>query len=191
MVEITCDVQTLHRRRPRVLAEKLSGVSPVWPHVEPKPRPNEFVLVARYGQQITTAERDWRFPSLVNSIQCRYMERWLWVDAAQRSLRLRHAYFHLDHHRGPEDVPQEILAFHWEPLPTGPDDDDNNNLRRPHIHITCAREPIGHAHFGTTLTVSPESQSNPGYLDQLLGEVFAMVGVEVLDRINADPNNPW
>ena len=191
MADITCDVQTLHQLRPTALTKKLSAVSPVLPYVETKARPNEFVLVARYGEQITVAEREWRFPSLVSSIHCRYMERWLWVDATQRSLRLRHAYFHLDHHRGPEEVPREILAFHWEPLPTGPGDAHNNRLRRPHLHITCAREPLGHAHFGTTLTVPPESQSDPEYLDRLLEEVFAMVEIEVLDRINSDPNNPW
>lgn len=191
MADITCDVQTLHQLRPTALTGKLSSVSPVSPYVETKVRPNEFVLVARYGEQITVVERDWRFPSLVSSIQCRYMERWLWVDATQSSLRLRHAYFHLDHLQGPEDAPREILAFHWEPLPMGPDDPDNSNLRRPHLHITCAREPLGHAHFGTTLTVPPESQTNPEYLDLLLEEVFAMVEVEVLDRINSDPNNPW
>ena len=191
MTEITCDVQTLHRVRPTELAERLSGVSPVPPHIETKVRPYEFVLVARYGEQITTAERDWRFPSLVASIQCRYMERWLWVDQTQRSLRLRHAYFHLDHHQGPDDVPQEILAFHWEPLPTSPDDKGNDSLRRPHLHITCAREPLGRAHFGTTLTVPAARQSDPEYLNQLLEEVFEMVEVEVLNRINSDPNNPW
>ena len=60
--------------------------------------------------------------------------------------------------------------------------------RRPHLHITCAPEPLGHAHLGNTLTANNDNQSNPAYLNQLLDEVFEMVQVEVLDRINSDPN---
>ena len=189
--EITCDVATLHQSRPFELAGKLSGVSPVRPHVEPKSRPYDFVLVARYGEQITTVERDWRFPSLVNSIQCRYMERWLPIDGQYSLLRLRHAYFHLDHHSGPDNPPEEIFAFHWEPLADVVEDGDGGYLGKPHLHITCAREPVGHAHFGTTLTVDADRQSDTDYLNELLEEVFKMVQIEVLERINRDNTGLW
>ena len=188
VIEITCDNRTLHQLRPNELASRLSGVSTVRPFVQPTPRPYEFVLAARHGPRPSGPERDWRFPSSVRSIHCRYIEIWLPVDALDRSFRLRHAYFHLDHHQGPDTPPKEILAFHWEPLAEMEVEGASEYPCRPHLHITSAPEPLGHAHFGATLTVNDDNQSNSTYLNELLDEVFKMIQVEVLDRINADPN---
>ena len=191
MTEITCDIGTLHGARPTDLVSRLSWVSPIRPYVEPKARPNELILVARYGNQITTAERDWQFPSLVSSIRCRYMERWLPIDQKYDPLRLRNAYFHLDHHEGPDNAPQEIFAFHWEPIAEINPDDVDAYVRRPHLHIRSAREPLGHSHLVATLTVSDDDQSNVAYLDELLNEVFRLVEVEVLGRINSAQDGSW
>lgn len=187
MVNVICDMASLNQERPEVLAECLAGISPIRPFVQHKSRPHVSDLVASFGVQNTRSLREWGFPSIVDSIECRYIERWLHVDDTDHTLKLRHTYFHLYHHEDPDQSPREILAFHWEPL--GSDDDDGGRelLWRPHLHLAFAPQPLGRSHVVVTLTVAPHEQADLEYLDELLREVMNMVRIEILNRINANP----
>ena len=187
MPGVTCDIETLAQSRPMDIARCLSGVSTVSPFIHPKSRRLEFVLVAAHGQPLTATEREWSFPSTVDWIECRYMERWLPVGATDDEWRLRHAYFHLYQHLGPDDPPKEILAFHWEPIGDDGSSTGAEHIRRPHLHLASSFEPLTRSHLIVTLTVPPESQTSVGYLNELLDEVIRMVGSEVLDRMPAQP----
>ena len=187
MADVTCDIRTLAQSRPTDIARCLAGVSTVSPYIHPKSRGLEFVLVAAYGQQLTAQEREWSFPSKVDWIECRYMERWLQVGATDETWRLRHAYFYLYQHIGPDDPPQEMFAFHWEPSEGNGLNDSHEPNRRPHLHLHSVPGPLSRSHLVVTLTVSPASQASVGYLDELLDEVINMVGTEVLDRM---PDRP-
>ena len=187
MPDVICEVTELSRTRPTRLAESLSVVSSIAPHVEYRSWPHEFILVAKYGQQISESLREWKFPSSVPFIDCRYIERWLPVDASYRNLRLRNAYFHLDQHRGPDNPPKEVLAFHWEPILANGSAGEATNLDRPHLHFSLAPQPLHRSHFVVTLTVPSHGQASVDYLNELLEEVIRMVGVEVLSRISDRP----
>ena len=186
-MDVICEMEHLNQSRPATLAGFLAGVSSVTPFVQHKSYPYVSELIASYGKPLTPSVREWSFPSVVDSIECRYIERWLPTDNSDRQLRLRHSYLHLYHHEGPHEEPREILAFHWEPIGDSSDSDSSEGIRRPHIHMTVARQPLGRSHLGVALTVPPNKQSNVDFLDKLLCEVIQLVRVEVLDRIEANP----
>ena len=188
MPNLTCDIATLAQSRPSTLTDCLSRISTVSPYVSHKSGPFEFVLVARYGAQLTDVVREWSFPSTVESIRCRYIERWLPVDNAHQIWNLRHAYLHLDRHLGRNELPQEIFAFHWEPTRNRSLDEEGEYEQQPHAHFAFAPYPLLRSHFGVTLTVAPNEQANIAYLDRLLDEVINMVRIEVLNRILSSPN---
>ena len=180
-------METLNRERPNFLAECLSDVSSVRPYVQHKSGPYVSQLVASFGAQSTRPLREWSFPSTVDSIDCRYIERWLPIDDANQKWRLRLAYFHLYLHTGPNQDPKEILAFHWEPFGDSDTSDERELLRRPHFHWVLTRPPLGRSHVVVTLTVAPDGQSSPDYLNLLLREVMNLVKVEVLIPIESNP----
>ena len=159
MADVTCDIRTLASLRPTDIARCLSGISTISPHVQTKSRGFEFVLVAAYGQQLTSQEREWSFPSKVDWIECRYMERWLQVGVRDETWRLRHAYFYLYQHFGPEDPPKEMFAFHWEPSEDNSPNDSDELSRRPHLHLHSAPGPLSRSHLVVTLTVAPRQPS--------------------------------
>ena len=187
MQPLTCDIKTLAQSRPMDLGRCLSGISTISPYVHPKSRHSEFVLVAAYGQPLTATEREWSFPSTVDWIECRYMERWLPVGATDDVWKLRHAYFYLYQHLGPNVPPKEIFAFHWEPVGDDGSNAGAEHIRRPHLHVASSLESLTRSHLVVTLTVPPSSQTNVSYLNELLEEVMGMVGVEVLNRMPAHP----
>lgn len=187
MPVLTCDISRLANSRPSILSECLSGISPVRPYVSPKSRQYEFLLVASYGGQLSDALREWNFPSTVDSIQCRYIERWLPAEATDQEWKLRHAYFHLYKHFDRNKSPEEIFAFHWEPEGVYRPNEGEEYERRPHLHFAFAPNPLFRSHFAITLTVAPDGQANVDYLDALLNEVVDMVRVEILNRILSNP----
>ena len=188
MADVTCEISELSQARPTHLAICLSAVSDVRPFVQKKTGPQELILVAKYGEQISDRVREWNFPSIVRSIECRYMERWLQSNTSQSEYKLRLVHFYLYQHYGPDELPKEVLAFHWEPIPDHRSDDEDGYRERPHLHVGLAPAPLPRSHFVVTLTVPSERQANVGYLNELLDAVFKMVGVEVLDRIRNRPN---
>ena len=181
MGEVICDLRTLDQTRPYELAEFLSKISLVRPFVEHHSAQQSSVLVASYGNQKARPARERSFPSTVDTIDCRYIERWIPIDKEGSKRKLRNAYLHLYHHIGPEQDPNELLAFHWEP---GGENEDEF-LLRPHFHMTRSPQPLSHSHLFATLTVSPHNQASVQYLNALLDEVIRTVRVEVLDRITA------
>ena len=112
------------------------------------------------------------------------MERWIPVGPTDETWRLRHAYFYLYQHLGPDDPPKEMFAFHWEPSEDDSQNQGDDYNHRPHLHLASAPWPLSRSHFVVTLTVSPDSQSSVTYLNEMLDEVIKMVGTEVLDRMS-------
>ncbi len=89
-------------------------------------------------------------------------------------------YFHLLQHRGRDEEPKEIVAFHWHSVGDG---SGYSNL--PHLHVKAAANPLPRSHFGVALTAEPAQQGSIEYLDQLLDEAISMVKAEVLKRISS------
>ena len=187
VADVICGIGELSQERPTRLARSLSAVSNVSPFVEAKSWPHEFILVAKHGRQISDSLREWNFPSTVPSIDCRYMERWLPMDASYNELKLRHAYLYLYRHYEADRPPKEVLAFHWEPMPDKQADGEGVYRERPHMHFGLAPPPLHRSHFVVTLTVDSERQASVEYLNELLDAVIKMVEVEVLDRIGDRP----
>ena len=116
MLDVTCDIRTLTQSRPSDLAKCLSGVSRLWPYIHPRTLQYEYQFVASsHGGRSNAPVREWDFPSTVETIQCRYMERWLPTEASDEIWTLRNTYLHLFWHMRLEEKPREIFAFHWKP----------------------------------------------------------------------------
>ena len=164
----------------------MAEVSDAHVNVSPISRTSEVVLAVSHGRQTETDERKWNFPSKVESVVCRYLERWLPLDATAQRFTLRNVYFYLFAQVEREADPRELLAFHWEPTRPLADGQDPD-LRRPHLHLTVAPRPLPKSHFCVTLTVASRDQSSVDYLDTLVGEALRMVKVEVLDRVLDEP----
>ena len=91
-------------------------------------------------------------------------------------------YFQLLHHRGRDQEPKEILAFHWHSV-----DEESEYGNLPHVHVKAAADPLPRSHFGVALTVGSAAQGTIEYLDRLLDEAVAMVDAEVLERLRETP----
>jgi len=96
-------------------------------------------LVATDEQTGTLRYRDESFRTSTQVLRCSYFE--LWRGSAGDDLMLEQAYFTLI-----EVVPatrtfRELLCIHADPA-------DNNDLKQgPHLHVSCAPDPMGHCHF--------------------------------------------
>ena len=161
--------------------ERLKLVSDAPLYVERKSTSSEFALTARSGEKLTSDMRRWSFPSSVDSIICKYGERWRPTSPNAQEFRLQTVYFQLLEHHGRDEEPKEIVAFHWHAVDGG-----GGYAGLPHLHVEAADNPLPRAHFGVTLTVEAQ-QNTVEYLDRLLDEAIAMVEAEVLQRIQRSP----
>ena len=89
MTEVFCDPRSFGApSRSRIIA-RMAEVSDANLNVSPISRAAEVVLAVSYGKQTVSDERMWSFPSTVDSVVCRYLERWLPVDATAQQFTLR------------------------------------------------------------------------------------------------------
>jgi len=186
MPDVVCGEQNLASVRPNQITQRLRKVSDSYLYIEHGRRSYEFSLVARSGVKITTAEQMWSFPSSVDPIICQYSERWIPTSPSAQEFKLKTIYFQLLEHKGREENPREIIAFHWEPLAEAEDESDQYKSR-PHLHVKLATGPLPRSHLDATLTVGTDQQGSVEYLDQLLDEAIDMIAIEVLERIRSTP----
>ena len=186
MPDVVCGERNLARVRPNQITQRLRKVSDSYLFIEPKQLPYEFSLVARSGAKITSDEQRSRFPSSVDTIVCEYMESWIPAAPNAQEFKLKTIYFQLLEHRGREENPRDIIAFHWEPLADAEDEADLYKSR-PHLHVKLATGPLPRSHLDATLSVGTDQQGSVEYLDQLLDEAIAMIAIEVLERIRSTP----
>ena len=180
MPNVVCDAQSLRRDRQREITKRLQLVSDAHLYAEPKSTLDEFVLAVRSGEPLTSDVRRWSFPSSVDSVVCQYGEHWRPTRRDAQEFRLQSVYFHLLQHRGRDEEPKEIVAFHWHAVGDG---SGYSNL--PHLHVKAATDPLPRAHFGVALTAGPAEQDSVEFLDQLLDEAISMVEAEVLKRVES------
>ena len=183
---ITRPAVELRRARAGEIRKHLRRVS--GPHVQVAPEQGlgVFGFTAYRGSTTTVDRRDWTFPSRVKSIVCHYGELWEIQGVADDMSRLQNLQFHLLEHRGPEEKPIEILAFHWHPS-TSDTDAEAGHDRRPHLHVSLAPEPLPKSHLGVSLSVPDSDQSTVKYLDALLEDAIGMIDNEVLNRLKSTP----
>lgn len=180
MPNVVCDAQSLRQDRRREITKRLQLVSDAHLFVAPNSKRDEFVLTVRSGEQLTSDVRRWSFPSRVDSVVCQYGERWRPTRRDAQEFRLQSVYFHLLQHRGRDEEPKEIVAFHWHAVGDG---SGYSNL--PHLHVKVAADPLHRSHFGVALTAGPAEQDSVTFLDQLLDETVSMVDAEVLKRVGS------
>ena len=183
---VICNHEELRRQRSEDIRRRLDQVSDGRVYVAPQPTSNDYFLTANYGQQVTSRRRDWSFPSIVDAIRCKYGEHWISVDSTDQEFRLRSVYFQLLQHRGADENPKEIIAFHWHPMNL-PEESEYGFKDRPHLHLQAAPDPLPKSHLGVALAVSTDNQGTVQYLDRLLDETIEMISAEVLDRLEASP----
>ena len=183
---VLCGVDTLSRRRPEAIRERLGKISPVVPRIDPRSLASRFELVVSDGERISSNSRDRTFPSKVDSILCQYRELWIPNEAAGQEYGLTQVFFQLLQHRGPDAPLAEVVAFHWHPRSLV-DVEQHQYDRRPHFHFSSSPAPLPRAHLVSTLGVAVEHQGTVDYLDELLDEVAAVFSAEVLDQLAKTP----
>ena len=179
---VLCGIDTLSRRRPEAIWERLGKVSPVVPRIDPRSLASRFELVVSYGERISSNSGDWTFPSKVDSILCQYRELWIPNEVDGQEYGLTHVFFQMLRHQGPDVPLVEVVAFHWHPA-TLDDVEQHQYDRRPHFHFSLSPAPLPRAHLISTLGVGVEHQGTIEYLDGLLDEVVEVLSAEVLDRL--------
>ncbi len=182
MTVIVCEVEDLSRGRLGEIRERLKLVSGDYLHIEPRSLQTLFEITATHGDPHLTSRRDWTFPSTVDSIVCQYRELWTPIGPTEQTYRLANIQFQLLQHRGPDESPIEIVAFHWHPA-TSVENGERHYNHRPHLHLSVAPDPLPKSHLGVTLAVAIDHQATVEYLDRLLDEAIGMVAVEVLDLL--------
>ena len=186
MTDVLCEVGSLRTKRAQGITHRLGRVADVVPHVTPRSLSDSFALIAKYGEQISSSDRDWTFPSAVHSIVCQYRELWRPVGSTGQEFKLENVQFQLLQHRGADKSLDEIAAFHWHPLLLVENREQRYN-NRPHLHLTRAPEPLAKSHLAVALTVATEHDTTVEYLDQLLDEAIEMVAIEILERLRLKP----
>lgn len=121
--------------------------------------------------------RDESFRTSVDLIRCRYFE--LWKSEGSSNLILDRAYFTLV-----TAVPEthgfsELLGIHSDPA-------DVSNLKQgPHLHVSCAKDPIPHCHFPLDLGALNSVLSDCSTLTDALARAINTVATDVLPRFKA------
>ena len=114
------------------------------------------------------------FRTSVKVLRCRYFE--LWRGAGRNMLSLNRAYFTLVKVLPTESVFPPLLCIHTDPA-------DNNDLKRgPHLHVSCAPQPIRHCHFPFDLGFLPTVLQDCDSLTAAMQRAINVVVTDVLPR---------
>lgn len=118
--------------------------------------------------------REETFRTSVKVLRCRYFE--LWRVARGKNLSLDRAYFTLLEVVSPSRPFQELLCVHTDPS-------DNDDLKRgPHLHVSCAPDPISHCHFPLDFGFLQAVLKDCDSLTAAMRRAIAVVARDVLPR---------
>jgi hypothetical protein len=118
--------------------------------------------------------RDASFRTSVETLRGRYFE--LWRTVGRTKLLLDRAYFTLERIQQASHTFDEILCVHTDP------GDIEEYKQGPHLHVTCAEQPIPHCHFpldlGSLHTVLKDCAS----LTTAMQRAIRVVATDVLPK---------
>ena len=163
---------------------RLSRVSDENLYVIPRTSYNALELIVNLGGRGSDVTARGMFPTSHDPYIGEYGELWRPVDQYENLYRLDSVQFYIKRHRGPELKPEEIVAFHWQPMANVDRFDGAGFVCRPHFHLSTAADPLAKSHLVATLTVPPDEQNNVEYLDCLLDEAIETIAVEILVRLD-------
>jgi hypothetical protein len=131
-------------------------------------------LVASDAPSNTLQRRQTMFSTTVASIRCQYFE--LWKVSKGQLMTLNRAYFTLLRLDPVRRDFSDVLSLHTDP------DDDDEMKQGPHLHISCAPEPLPHCHFpleaGFLELVLKDSEALTAAMQRAIG----LVAKDVLPR---------
>ena len=111
--------------------------------------------------------REESFRTSVNSLRGRYFE--LWKVAKGETLELDRAYFTLLRVKNGLSDFKEVLCLHSDP------GDEEELKKGPHLHVSCAEDPIPHCHFpldlGSLQSVLKDCESLTTAMERAIGVV--------------------
>jgi len=135
---------------------------------------NTMALVATDEKAGALHYRDESFRTSMDVLRCRYYE--LWQIAARGDLALDRAYFTLlEVVRATHDF-RDLLCIHTDP-------DDSNDLKQgPHLHLSCAPDPMGRCHFPLEFGCLKAVLKDCDSLTKAMQRAISVVAREVLPR---------
>lgn len=106
-------------------------------------------------------------------IRAQYYEVWA-PGESDREWELVKAYLHL-YLRGPTpEIRTELLALHSDPQ-------ENHKYKSgPHLHVSCAADPMHKCHFALNLDRLTDIKSNIREFDSTVSGTISMLADEVL-----------
>jgi hypothetical protein len=135
-------------------------------------------LVASDERQGSRDYREASFRTKNRAIRCSYFE--LWKIAGGRDLLLDRAYFTVLRVVPATREFRELLCVHADPA--APLD-----LKQgPHLHISCAPDPIPHCHFPLEFGFLPVVLADCGSLTAAIARAIRLVAIEVLPRFESN-----
>lgn len=131
-------------------------------------------LVASDGKSSALGYREESFRTSADVLRCRYFE--LWRGSASNIMTLDRAYFTLMEVVRETREFRDLLCIHTDPA------DDNDLKRGPHLHLSCAPDPMPHCHiplaFGFLETVLQDCTS----LTKAMERAIQVVAIDVLPK---------
>jgi hypothetical protein len=132
------------------------------------------VLVATDQAQGSRPRKGESFRTSVKSLRCNYSEEWRVVE--HDTFALHHAYFTLLRVKQSSTEFDEILCLHTDP------GDDAEFKKGPHLHVSCAEQPIPHCHFPLDLGSLPTVLKDSDALTSAIARAIRVVAEEVVPR---------
>jgi hypothetical protein len=134
-----------------------------------------IAIVAHDAKSGPLRYRDERFSTKVGALTCSYFELWRGVGG-QDNLVLDRAYFTLFKTSPESRETSEVLCLHSDP------GDENDLKRGPHLHLSCAPDPIPHCHFPLEFGFLEAVLKDVDALTSAMRRSIAVVAREVLPR---------
>ncbi len=140
-----------------------------------KDRPGGMIkLVATDRKASEFHSGDAGFRTKNATLRCRYFE--LWQGTLKDRLSLYRAYFTLLLVDPETRSLPELLCIHTDPS-------DADDLKQgPHLHISCARDPIPHCHFPLEFGFLTDVLKDPQSLTSAMQRAISLVARDVLPR---------
>ena len=135
-----------------------------------------IALVATDARTSGLRYREGSFSTSAQVLRCRYFE--LWRGSSGRELALDRAYFTLLKILPATHDFQELLCIHTDPA-------DKNNLKRgPHLHVSCAPDPLPHCHFPLEFGFLEAVLRDCGSLTSAMQRAIGLVARDVLPKFS-------
>jgi hypothetical protein len=114
------------------------------------------------------------FRTSVKVLRCSYFE--LWRGPARGSYTLDRAYFTLVEVVRATHEYSDLLCIHTDP------GDENNLKQGPHLHVSCAPDPIRHCHFPLEFGFLETVLTDCGSLSLAMQRAIEVIARDVLPR---------